>query len=135
MRNHHHNSESIISALPLASDIQNDICRIKNYRVTKNNSKEYINNLKNRLISAGGEMFFSVFRANENISNHEKIEALNNAFTYTAITTQYLDKLAYNESIDIRKATNIANDLHTLKYRIDRWRKYIENKDKDKDKK
>lgn len=32
MRNHHHNSQSIIVALPLANDIQNDIYKIRKYK-------------------------------------------------------------------------------------------------------
>lgn len=39
MRNRHHKSKSIISALPLADDIQNDICKIKKYKIPKGCSK------------------------------------------------------------------------------------------------
>ena len=129
MRNRHHKSKSTISALPLADDIQNDISKIKKYKIPKGCSKEYIDNLKSALISSGGDMYYSVLRADDSKSNSDKINYLDKSYTYTTVTIQHLNKLAYIESLDARKATNIANKLHELHYRINRWKKYILDKE------
>lgn len=130
MRNHHHNSQSIIAALPLATEIQNDIYKIKKYKVPLGFSKEYVNNLKTELISDTGNVYYALFRADDTKSNSEKIQCLDEAYTHTTILIQHLDQLAYNEIIDVRKATYIANKLHELHHRITRWKKYILNKEK-----
>ena len=56
-------------------------------------------------------------------------ENIDKSYTYTTVTIQHLNKLAYIESLDARKATNIANKLHELHYRINRWKKYILDKE------
>lgn len=130
MRNRHHKSKSIISALPLADDIQNDICKIKKYKIPKGCSKEYIDNLKSALISSGGDMYYSVLRADDSKSNSDKINCLDKSYTYTTVIIQHLNKLAYIESLDARKATNI--DTNARKY-ILRILISIRNKLKEKD--
>lgn len=130
MRNHHHNSQSIIAALLLANDIQNDIYKIKKYKVPFGYSKDYVNTLKNQLISDTGSMYYALYRSDNAKYNSEKIEYLDDAYTYTTILIQHLDQLVYNEIIDARKATYIANKLHELHHRITRWKKYILNKEK-----
>lgn len=131
MRNHHHNSQSIITALPLANDIQNDIYKIKKYKVLLGCSKDYVNTLKNQLISDTGNVYYALYRADDTKDKSEKIQCLDEAYTHTTILIQHLNQLAYNGNIDARKATYIANKLHELHHRITRWKKYILNKEKD----
>ena len=86
--------------------------------------------LKNQLISDTGNVYYALFRADDTKYNSEKIQYLDEAYTHTTILIQHLDQLAYNEIIDARKATYIANKLHELHLRITRWKKYVLNKEK-----
>ena len=103
--------------------------KLKKYKIPKGCSKEYIDNLKSALISSGGDMYYSVLRADDSKSNSDKINYLDKSYTHTTVTIQHLNKLAYIESLDARKATNIANKLHELHYRINRRKKYILDKE------
>lgn len=127
-RGHNHDSESPIKAVQVCSNVQNEILKIKKFKASPGNSKEYVNHLRDEIVKSMGTIFLFLLNAENNKSVDVKIESLYAALNEIRLTLIYLNTAARISAIKAKTGIHIANMLHDLHDSIKHWIKYIENK-------
>lgn len=127
-RRHNHDSISPIKAVQVCSNVQNEILKIKKFKASPGNSKEYVNHLRDEIIKSMGTIFLFLINAENNKSVDVKIESLYSALNETRLILIYLTTAARISAIKAKTGTHISNMIHDLQDSIKHWIKYIENK-------
>lgn len=124
-RGHNHDSISPIKAIQVCSNVQNEILKIKKFKASPGNSKEYVNNLRNEIIKTMGTIFLHLLNAENNKSVDIKINSLHAALNEIRLVIIYINTSARINAIKAKTGTHISCMLHDLQDSINHWIKYI----------
>lgn len=127
-RGHNHDSQSPIKAVQVCSNVQNEFLKIKRFKPSPGNSKEYVNHLRDEIVKSMGTTFLFLLNAENNKLDDAKIESLYAALNETRLILIYLNTAAKISAIKATTGTHISYMLHDLQDSIRHWIKYIENK-------
>lgn len=127
-RGHNHDSVSPIKAVQVCSNLQNEILKIKRFKASPGNSKEYVNHLRNEIIKSTGTIFVMLLNAEQVKPIDGKLALLREALNETRPVLIYITTAVRISAIKASTGNHISNMMHDLQDSIKHWIKYIENK-------